>query len=776
MAGLISVSGLVSGLDVDGIIQQIMDFESRPIESLQSRIDREERTLGAIDIFEARLLALQTNFARLTTANAFAVKTVNTTDEDVLTASASSAVAPGVFSFTVDQLAQSHQIAAQGYASAQAVVGSGEVVIRVGNEAALTINLDDSNNTLAGLAQAINDAEGDVSASVVNTRNGSAPYSLLITSKKTGESNIITVDSNLTGGIGLNFGAVSTANNTGVTGTSAATASGSYTGNAEGTLTFTVDSGGTVGTDTITVSYTDGADVNGTFTIPSNYVPGEDFTGPAGLNLSFAAGTLNNGDEFTVDVTSGTVQRAEDAIVRLGDGGGLAVYSETNTLTTLVEGLTINLHRASTDPVTVSIEADTEKIAGDIEAFVDQYNGFVELMDELFYVEPDDPETGILLGDYAARDIYNNVQRTLTGAVEGLASELRSLDQIGIGVGFDGKLTLTSSKLNEALSGNLEQVQKLFSMSGQTDSDSIRFLNATEDTKAYSFGTKYQDGYELLVTRAAERARLVGGPMFDPASTPIVIDDSNHAMRFKIRGGAETEEIYLTHGTYSSGAELAAEIQKQLDGADETFAGEFLVEFEDFGGGVGRMNFSSSDYGSGAFIEIAATSEGNAYSSLGLAVGQSAQGVDVAGQYYMGDDAQGNPIYEGAVGDGQFLTGSSGNEYTDGLRVLVTATTSQIQPGGTSFGNVKVTRGIAAKMQRVLKQATSLDGGDVFLRKEAINGDIETLTEQMDRLTDRLEIRRERIVQEFLNLETVLAQLQSEGDYLSQALAALPTR
>ncbi len=72
---------------------------------------------------------------------------------------------------------------------------SGSITIQVGSGAAHTINLDSSHNTVAGAAQAINDANIGVTASVVNNNDGST--SLSLQSGTSGSAGTLTVSSNI---------------------------------------------------------------------------------------------------------------------------------------------------------------------------------------------------------------------------------------------------------------------------------------------------------------------------------------------------------------------------------------------------------------------------------------------------------------------------------------------------------------------------------------------------------------------------------------------------
>ncbi|MCA9011660.1 MAG: flagellar filament capping protein FliD, partial [Planctomycetaceae bacterium] len=100
--------------------------------------------------------------------------------------------------FTVDSRAAAHQVATQGFADPDTEISQGTFELRQGNGDVTTITIDESNNSLSGLADAINAVKGSVTANVIkDSSGGSSPYRLLLTSSKTGVENSISLTNNL---------------------------------------------------------------------------------------------------------------------------------------------------------------------------------------------------------------------------------------------------------------------------------------------------------------------------------------------------------------------------------------------------------------------------------------------------------------------------------------------------------------------------------------------------------------------------------------------------
>ena len=86
--GGFSLSGLGGGLDVRGIVDQLMFIESQPIRSLEQEKDQHQLRINAYNELSGMLSSLSSKLAALLEDDAFSVKTAASSDESLLTASA----------------------------------------------------------------------------------------------------------------------------------------------------------------------------------------------------------------------------------------------------------------------------------------------------------------------------------------------------------------------------------------------------------------------------------------------------------------------------------------------------------------------------------------------------------------------------------------------------------------------------------------------------------------------------------------------------------------
>jgi flagellar hook-associated protein 2 len=184
------VGGLMSGLDTKSIITQMMQLEQRPILLLQQQEAAYQAKISAFGALKGVLAELQTAAAALKETDLFAGFSASSANTTVLTASASDTAVAGNYQVTVDVLAQAQQVKSSAFTASDEVVGTGTLTIQVGTNAAVEVTIDEDNDTLAGIVQAINDSDADVTAGVINDGTN---YYLTLASKETGASNTISL-------------------------------------------------------------------------------------------------------------------------------------------------------------------------------------------------------------------------------------------------------------------------------------------------------------------------------------------------------------------------------------------------------------------------------------------------------------------------------------------------------------------------------------------------------------------------------------------------------
>lgn len=205
----ISSPGIGSGLDVNGILDKLMTVERQPLAALQNKATSFQTRLSALGSLKSSVSAFQDAVNGINTATKFTGKSATVVDSTIATVSASSSAIPGPYNLQVTTLANPHRLRSGTFADANTVVGSGSLTFTFGtfdgasftanaNKAAKTVTISSSQNTLAGIRDAINQTDIGVRANIVN--DGSTAR-LTFTSTDAGAANslrITTVDDDAT--------------------------------------------------------------------------------------------------------------------------------------------------------------------------------------------------------------------------------------------------------------------------------------------------------------------------------------------------------------------------------------------------------------------------------------------------------------------------------------------------------------------------------------------------------------------------------------------------
>jgi flagellar hook-associated protein 2 len=197
---MLTIDGLATGLDTTAIIEGLLSIQQSQIDRLNVRQQDVISEQSAFKGIEAQLLSLRSEASNLNRVgnDVFSAKVFSSSDETILNGAASKSAAPGIYRVRVNSLATNHQVASQGFADPDSKITEGTIDLRVGVGAVQTIEIDSNNNTLQGLADAINNASDDVTATIINDgTSGASPFRLLLAAKDTGSEKEISIANNL---------------------------------------------------------------------------------------------------------------------------------------------------------------------------------------------------------------------------------------------------------------------------------------------------------------------------------------------------------------------------------------------------------------------------------------------------------------------------------------------------------------------------------------------------------------------------------------------------
>lgn len=190
---VISSQGVGSGLDIAAIVTSLTTAKAAP---LTNAINRSNTALNAqvsaFGTFNSAVETFQATLSALQDPAQLAGRTATVGDDTIASATATSSAVTGQYSIAVQNLATAASLSsAANLGGATAVIGTGTLQISAGGVLD-SIAIDSTDNTLQGIAAAINSSAGNpgVTASILTTTDGAR---LVLTGTKTGAANGILV-------------------------------------------------------------------------------------------------------------------------------------------------------------------------------------------------------------------------------------------------------------------------------------------------------------------------------------------------------------------------------------------------------------------------------------------------------------------------------------------------------------------------------------------------------------------------------------------------------
>lgn len=187
----IAALGIGSGLDLNGLLNQLEAAERQRLQPISLQQKSFEARISAYGKLQSALTKFQDATSALNLTPTFKA-TKSSVNSDVLTVAAASNTPTGTFDVNVTGLARSYSIATQGVtdSAAQIGTGTGNVSFTLANGTTHSIDLADGATSLEDIRSAVNNAQTDVQASIINDGSGS-PYRLVFSSASTGTDSAI---------------------------------------------------------------------------------------------------------------------------------------------------------------------------------------------------------------------------------------------------------------------------------------------------------------------------------------------------------------------------------------------------------------------------------------------------------------------------------------------------------------------------------------------------------------------------------------------------------
>lgn len=191
-----SQTGLGQGIDVSSFVALAESSQTAEITNLQSQQSTVNTELSTLSPIQSDLTALESAvFALNDPLGALSSEVATSSNPSALSATASSSAVPGTHTIAITSLATTSSYYSDPVATSSTPLATGDTfTISAGGSQVASITTDSTNNTLAGIAQAINNQTDAVQASVIQDANGAR---LAIVSTTSGAPGNLTVTGNL---------------------------------------------------------------------------------------------------------------------------------------------------------------------------------------------------------------------------------------------------------------------------------------------------------------------------------------------------------------------------------------------------------------------------------------------------------------------------------------------------------------------------------------------------------------------------------------------------
>ena len=303
---------------------------------------------------------------------------------------------------------------------------------------------------------------------------------------------------------------------------------------------------------------------------------------------------LDLGDKYEITISSDTTlsgfgpddfsetQDAQNSQIRV-DGWPASdwIERESNTISDVITGVTLNLKDVGT--IQIDVAKDMDAIKEQVRNFVDQVNNIITTIQGYTKVNSGTNEGSIFTGNSTINMTMENIKSILSSIGVGFDRDndtYPTLSTIGIttdaqtGSTTYGQLLLDESKLEEALNSNAEAVAEIFS------ADLVAATNSS-DFREYSHinglteGGIYDVEYEINASGEIASAKIDG---YDAS-----IDNSKHVIT-STKGNSKGLAIQIDNlgtGTYSGQIRLkkgkALELIDKLEELTDSYSGPLHI-------------------------------------------------------------------------------------------------------------------------------------------------------------------------------------------------------
>lgn len=431
-SNIINTLGAGSGIDIKTLAENLVNAEKAPRkERIDAKITQTEAKISGYSAIKFALSELKTAFGKLNDASDFSSIQPSNTQPAAFGVTASSSAEAGNYSINVQKIALAQRTASETFAARDTQLNGNQpfnLNLTLGGISKGVITV--STPTPAGMVSAINGAKLGVTAQLINTGSG---YNVVLTGD-TGASQTFSM-----------------------TTTSTVATTSSVTTHTADSLVVTAGANATA----VSVTYPDPNTPANTITLPLSQGNDGLWRPAAGATLPPTSTVLSTSATKPAAVFNQSLQTARDAEFEVN---GLAVKRSTNSISDVIEGVTLDLYSATTGAARLDLNRDTAGIKDNIQGLVTAYNDFEASLKILGDKASEVEEFGgALAGESLLQTVRTQVRGLITATSTTPGTTIKAGRDVGLSIDRNGKLTLDEAKLGTALQNNFAEVSTMFS-------------------------------------------------------------------------------------------------------------------------------------------------------------------------------------------------------------------------------------------------------------------------------------------------------------------------
>ncbi|EJW21517.1 hypothetical protein IMCC14465_13130 [alpha proteobacterium IMCC14465] len=465
------------------------------------------------------------------------------------------------------------------------------------------------------------------------------------------------------------------------------------------------------GNDTFTIAIKGDTGAENSFIITAT-----DDSGDAGLSeLDFS--------DYNPDTPSQTASNAEFTI------DGASVTRNSNTVTDLIDGVTLEFVTTTSSAVSITATEDNDSAFALLSSFVDSMNNSASLLNQLTANGASDGEVGPLFGDNSTQLVKTRLRNFTTTEMVAPDGENFYLANFGLQTNRDGSVELDRTKFDNFFDTNPRYFGAIFTNAAYPDNRNVTARISGQD---YTAGT-----YSLSAITDTSGQLVSAAPSRDITSEDLTVAAGQESFNISVDGATAVKAV-IANGDYKTQAEIAAAMQTAI----RTATGEdnVTVSVED-----GRYVVESTSTGATSSIAITA--------------------LDGALNDWLGfDDATTSAGTSAGVTIDDVAATAFGTAYimnSGPAKGLVFNVENQPQTS-----DITLTRGLGSMVSSYITSISSTQGilSTKISNLNEINAERQAEIVSLD---ERMESLRERYTSQYSAMESMVSSLKKTGDYLT---------